>query len=256
MEFVGQEELITNLSKTNARAMLIQGPAHAGKKTLIRQVYKDLGLYVYEVSGSVADFRETLDFIRTQTRPIMYLIPDVDSLHAGIQNILLKVLEEPPMKARFCLTASNSILPTIKSRCVCYSMQPYTPQQIMSLCVDSERAVVNMYLNIISYAVETPGQLHQLVGWGRHAELADMINQIGDITNCLSQPLAVVMNKANTLCKLLKEKELDFYYFYLLAKGFYHDRESFSILSQNFSELDRYLICYFYAELWKEVACG
>ena len=54
MDYIGQEKLIESLSKTNARAMLIQGPAHSGKKTLIRQLYKDLGLYVYEVSGSVS----------------------------------------------------------------------------------------------------------------------------------------------------------------------------------------------------------
>ena len=94
MEFIGQENLIQDLSKTNARAILIQGPAHFGKKTLIRQLYKDLGLYVYEVSGSVSDFRQTLEFIKTQTNPIMYLIPDVDRLHPGIQNLLLKILEE------------------------------------------------------------------------------------------------------------------------------------------------------------------
>lgn len=70
MEFIGQENLIQDLSKTNARAILIQGPAHFGKKTLIRQLYKDLGLYVYEVSGSVSDFRQTLEFIKTQTNPI------------------------------------------------------------------------------------------------------------------------------------------------------------------------------------------
>ena len=84
MDYIGQEKLIESLSKTNARAMLIQGPAHSGKKTLIRQLYKDLGLYVYEVSGSVSDLRETMEFIKTQTKPIMYLFPDVDRLHPGI----------------------------------------------------------------------------------------------------------------------------------------------------------------------------
>lgn len=255
MRFIGQETLIDNLSKTNARAILIQGPAHAGKKTLIRQIYKDLGLYVYEVSGSVSEFRETLDFIKTQTNPIMYLIPDVDRLHPGIQNLLLKVLEEPPMKARFCLTASNSILPTIKSRCVCYSMEPYTPEQIMSICADSERAQIQQYINVISHAVETPGQLQHLIGWQGYQALPEMIQQMGDMKNALAQPLAVVLNKANMLSKYMKDNDVDFYYFYLLAKGFHSDMDSFSILSQNLYELDRYIMCYFYAELWKEVAC-
>jgi replication-associated recombination protein RarA len=255
MDYIGQEKLIESLSKTNARAMLIQGPAHSGKKTLIRKLYKDLGLYVYEVSGTVSDFRETMEFIKTQTKPIMYLIPDVDRLHPGIQNLLLKILEEPPMRARFCLTASNSILPTIKSRCVCYTMEPYTPEQIQALLCDSERAVVQKYVGVISHAVTTPGQLYLLVGWANYSVLSDMIDQMLDIQSSITQPLAVVLNKANMLSRFMKENTVDFYMFYLLARGIHSDTVSYNILTQNLYELDRYIMCYFYAELWKEVAC-
>lgn len=255
MDYIGQEKLIESLSKTNARAMLIQGPAHSGKKTLIRKLYKDLGLYVYEVSGTVSDFRETMEFIKTQTKPIMYLIPDVDRLHPGIQNLLLKILEEPPMRARFCLTASNSILPTIKSRCVCYTMETYTPEQIQALLCDSERTVVQKYAGVISHAVTTPGQLHLLVGWGNHETISGMIDQMLDIQSSVTQPLAVVLNKANILSKFMKENNVDFYVFYLLARGIHSDAISYSILTQNLYELDRYIMCYFYAELWKEAAC-
>lgn len=255
MEFIGQENLIAALSKTNARAILIQGPSHFGKKTLIRQLYKDLGLYVYEVSGSVSEFRDTLEFIKTQTNPIMYLIPDVDELHPGIQNLLLKVLEEPPMRSRFCLTANNSILPTIKSRCICYRMEPYTSEQIMSTLADSERAAVMKHIDIVSHSVESPGQLGHLIGWAGFQFFDEMINQMKDITDNLPQSLAITLNKANQLSKYMRENNIDFYYFYLLAKAFYSSYVSFSILSQNLKEMDRYIMCYFYAELWKEVAC-
>lgn len=255
MEFIGQENLIQDLSKTNARAILIQGPAHFGKKTLIRQLYKDLGLYVYEVSGSVSDFRQTLEFIKTQTNPIMYLIPDVDRLHPGIQNLLLKILEEPPMKARFCLTASNTILPTIKSRCVCYMMQPYTNEQIKGLLCDSELALVQNSAGVIGEWVDSPGQLQLLVGWGNGDILLNLIEQMSNIKSELNQPLAVVMNKANNLGKYMKEQGVDFYTFFLLAKGLYSEFESYSILTQNLYDLDRYIMCYFYSEMWKEVAC-
>lgn len=255
MEFIGQERLIQNLTSTDARAVLVQGPAHAGKKTLIRHVFKELGLYVYEVSGSVSEFRETIEFIKNQTNPIMYLIPDVDQLHPGIQNLLLKILEEPPMRSRFCLTASNSILPTIRSRCVGYTLDPYTPEQILSLCCDSELVLAQKYAGILSKAVETPGQLYQLIGWAGYDSLEAMIQRMSEIKNNLNQPLAVVINKAGLLAKFIKDQTLSYYYFYLLAKGLYSDFESFSILSQNLNELDRYIMCYFYSELWKEVAC-
>ena len=255
MEFIGQEKLIESLQNTNARAILIQGQPHSGKKTLIRKLFGELGLYVYEVSGSVNDFRETIEFIKTQTNPMMYLIPDVDTLHPGTQNLLLKILEEPPMKARFCLTANNMILPTIKSRCVGYSMERYTPEQIQAICCDSELSMTRTYVNILSRAVETPGQLQLLVGWLGHSTLPDMIQQMTDIQSVISQSLALVLNKANLLCKYMKENNVPFYTFYLLAKGLHSESVSYSILTQNLNELDRYIVCYFYAELWKEVAC-
>ena len=78
---------------------------------------------------------------------------------------------------------------------------------------------------------------------------------MSNIKSELNQPLAVVMNKANNLGKYMKEQGVDFYTFFLLAKGLYSEFESYSILTQNLHDLDRYIMCYFYSEMWKEVAC-
>jgi len=256
MEFIGQEELIANLRSTNARAILIQGPSHFGKKTLIRGLFKEEGLYVYEVSGSIGDFRETIDFIKSQTNPMMYLIPDVDRLHPGVQNLLLKILEEPPMKARFCLTASNTILPTIRSRCICYSMQPYTPEQIRSGLSSAEMPLFMNAAPEIRQAVASPGQVHSLYGWGKPEAVLSLIEQMTSIKSNLNAPLAYVLKLANDLMKYMKENNVDMYTFFLLARGMYSEYISYQILTQNLNELDRYYVCYFYAELWKEVACS
>lgn len=256
MEFVGQEELIASLRNTNARAILVHGPAHSGKKTLIRGLFKEEGLYVYEVSGSIGDFRDTIEFIKTQTNPMMYLIPDVDRLHPGVQNLLLKILEEPPMKARFCLTASNSILPTIRSRCICYSMQPYTLEQIKSTLPDS---VLSLFMNSapeVRQAVASPGQVQSLYGWGKPEVVLELIEKMTSMKSNLKEPLAFVLFQANELMKFIKENNVDMYTFYLLARGLYSEYSSYQILSQNLYELDRYYACYFYSELWKEVACS
>lgn len=255
MEFIGQSELIKNLKGTNARAILVQGPRHFGKKTLIRQIYKELGLYVYEVSGSVADFRATIDFIKTQAGAIMYLIPDVDRLSPGIQNLLLKILEEPPMKSRFCLTASNSILPTIKSRCVCYSMEPYTKEQIHGWLCDSEAQLYSRYSNLFDNCVSSPGQAGIMLDWASIESTAGSEEHMPEIQPILKDSLALVLNRANLLCRYLKDKNLDYYVFYLIAKAKYSQYESFGILTRYFNELDRYVLCYFYSELWKEAAC-
>lgn len=254
MEFIGQEKLIKDLTETKARSILVHGQAHTGKKSLIRAVFSNQGLYVYEVSGTINDFRETIEFIRTQTNPIMYLIPDVDRLHPGVQNLLLKILEEPPMRARFCLTASNSILPTIKSRCVCYPMESYTPEQIISTLCDSERNQFNQSAESVRNSIISPGQAHLLYGWGKGDVVLTMIEKMSDLL-AAADSLALILNRANELAKYMRENSVDYYTFYLLARGLYSEFESFQILSQSLNDLDRYIMCYFYAALWKEVAC-
>ena len=50
----------------------------------------------------------------------VYILPEADRMNTDAQNALLKVLEEPPGHTAFllCTAASNSLLPTVRSRCV------------------------------------------------------------------------------------------------------------------------------------------
>ena len=43
MNFVGQQQLIQELKETKSRTLLIYGPKHHGKKTLIRMFYAEKG---------------------------------------------------------------------------------------------------------------------------------------------------------------------------------------------------------------------
>jgi len=54
------------------------------------------------------------------------LIMDADRLSLRLQNALLKILEEPPARTLFFLTASQSafILPTVRSRCGVLNLNP------------------------------------------------------------------------------------------------------------------------------------
>ena len=49
----------------------------------------------------------------------VYLIPSADEMNINAQNAMLKILEEPPARSAFVLTAANSaaILDTVRSRC-------------------------------------------------------------------------------------------------------------------------------------------
>lgn len=50
----------------------------------------------------------------------VYIIHEADKLNIPAQNALLKALEEPPGHACFvlCTTASDALLPTVRSRCI------------------------------------------------------------------------------------------------------------------------------------------
>lgn len=128
---IGQTLLMENLKKSKARSILITGPAHFGKKTLVRDFLSN-DENVFEVTGSANDFRESVYHMYTIVRPTTYIIPDLDKRHPTAQNLLLKVIEEPPLKSRFFITASGGILSTITSRCVSYRVYPYTMQELTS----------------------------------------------------------------------------------------------------------------------------
>ena len=248
MKFTGQQKLIDSLNKSNSRTMLIYGPKHHGKKTLIRQFYADKGMSVYEVTGNAADFRESIEMMRTQTNPTVYLIPDVDMLNVTVQNLLLKVLEEPPMKAIFVLTASNRILPTIKSRCVTYMTEPYTKDEIIAVHVDNE--------NCLDYA-DSPGRcelIRQAVEFKESVVSGPLVSLMEQVDAIMTTPdsIAQVLCKVNDISKLLKDKNISYFTFWLLARKIYENSAGITLLSEHLSELDRYLMINFYMLYWRE----
>lgn len=251
MNFSGQTSLIENLEKSNSRTMLIYGPNHHGKKTLLRRFYAEKGLPVYEITGNVADFRESIDLMRTQMNPTVYIIPDVDTLNLTIQNLLLKVLEEPPMKAVFVLTASNRILPTIKSRCVTFMTAPYTKEEILAVSAEYEPC--------LEYA-DSPGGcelIRQVVDFSRvepETALRSMMTYIEAIV-VGETSLAKIILKVNAITSLLKDKGIPYYTFWLLAKNIYKNCNSLKILSVRLNAVNQYVLMDFYLNYWRERNC-
>ena len=131
---IGQQGLKESLDRSTARSILLTGPAHFGKKTFIRE-YLSNEESVFEVTGNSNEFREAVERICTTVRPTSYIIPDLDKRHPTVQNMLLKVIEEPPLKSKFYITASSSVLPTITSRCVLYRMLPYSQEDLSKVSV-------------------------------------------------------------------------------------------------------------------------
>lgn len=248
MVYSGQKGLIHSLENLNSRSVLIYGPKHHGKKTLVRWFYANKGMSVYEVTGNAADFRESIEMMRTQANPTVYLIPDVDTLHVTIQNMLLKVLEEPPMRAMFVLTASNYILPTIKSRCIVYRTEPYTNEEIIAVSADNAQC--------LEYA-DSPGRcelIKQAVNFkGAEPEgaLRSLMNYI-EATTTTEDSLATVLVKANEISKVLKDKNIPYFTFWLLARKIHDKYICNRLLLSHLNTMDRYVMINFYMQYWRE----
>lgn len=251
MDFVGQVQLIDKLRRQDARSVLIQGPPHFGKKTLLRFFCAKQGYTVYEVSGNANTFRQSLEFMQTQVAPMVYIIPDVDMLHVTVQNMLLKVLEEPPMKSKFYLTASNGVLPTIKSRCVTYMCEPYSTLDIQQ--------VIQMVYPFRT--IDSPGRLQILIDNGYSdkecsEDFKKLLDLFQQIKAGLNGSIAPVLVKGNEIGKLMKNR--DYFLAYLLSKEFFSKEDGvpwscFSELSEHYDTLDRYQFIAFLMSLWKEV---
>ena len=65
----------------------------------------------------------------------IYIIPDANKMTEQAQNALLKTIEEPPVYAIIILLTENcdSLLPTIRSRCVTLTMNPVEKDKNMHL---------------------------------------------------------------------------------------------------------------------------
>ena len=89
-----------------------------------------------KTSISVNDIREQLNN-HISIKPYsseykIYIIPDANKMTEQAQNALLKTIEEPPVYAIIILLTENcdSLLPTIRSRCVTLTMNPVEKDKI------------------------------------------------------------------------------------------------------------------------------
>ena len=87
-----------------------------------------------KTSISVNDIREQLtnDIKPYSSEYKIYIIPDANKMTEQAQNALLKTIEEPPVYAIIILLTENcdSLLPTIRSRCVTLTMNPVEKDKI------------------------------------------------------------------------------------------------------------------------------
>lgn len=174
-ELIGHEEIVHHLQKaieggTVAHAYIFAGESGTGKRTLaslfaasllcetqgtdpcgaclscskvFSNNHPDLIYVQHEKPGviSVDEIREqvvgTADVRPYESRYKIYIIADAEKMNPQAQNALLKTIEEPAPYVVILLlaTAAESLLPTIRSRCITLSLKPADKEKIRQYLV-------------------------------------------------------------------------------------------------------------------------
>lgn len=149
---------LSRLLKTAYEAMLRHGAHRADAAVLQARL-------------SAADARSLVKFAQTAPfGPFKAIVAVLDGATAQAQNILLKVLEEPPESVRFILVATERPLPAIVSRCQVITVPGADARQ------EASREVTGAVTAALKAA--QAGDLHgldsALKGWGdaHHAVLS------------------------------------------------------------------------------------
>ncbi len=142
-------------------ALLLEGDVGSGRRTLAsiiaraavcsgaaerpcgvcdacrKSVHPDIAVYGEEGGtlsvDTVRDLRGQAYVLPNEAAYRVIILQNAHMMTPQAQNALLKILEEPPARVIFILTCENrsQMLETIRSRCVCLTMQPVTYEEAL-----------------------------------------------------------------------------------------------------------------------------
>ena len=141
------------------RFSIITGQYGCGKKTLAKQIAKQLKGFTIMVEPKVDSIREMIEQSYKTATTTVYVIADADNMSVAARNAILKVTEEPPNNAYFIMTLQDAVntLDTIRSRGMIFQMDAYTPEEIMLFVgTTTDRDTLNRFVQLCDtpYAVQ------------------------------------------------------------------------------------------------------
>lgn len=152
-QVIGHGEVIKSLKTVLAEGFshtfLFSGPSGIGKTTLARIVATEVGCdpsNLMEIDAATYTGIDDMRSIQLSARHFamgespsrVMIIDECHALSRQAMQSLLKSLEEPPEHAYWilCTTEPSKLPETIKTRCVCYHLDPIETDSILDLLID------------------------------------------------------------------------------------------------------------------------
>lgn len=221
---IGQKNNIKTLikwrcNKSVPRFIIIAGDEGSGRLIFAKAILKTINAKGVIMGNSISDVRDTIEQAYYITQPTCYIFRDADDMKNEAKNALLKVVEEPPNNAYFIMTVHNidNMLGTIRSRGTVIKMEPYTMQELRSVCDDKLK--LEYCTNIGELQIE-------------HSELEMIESCVDDVIEALYTQSGTRLLKA---CTQLKAKQTDTdkidcsLFFKIFKKTFYLAYEPFNL---------------------------
>ena len=186
---VGQINLLNKISKLSldnfSHSNLILGEEGSGKHLIAKKISEHLKLEYLDITKLIDS-----DFINSiYINPLSFLyVVDLKEITEKDQNILLKLVEEPPINSYIILIGRSiiNILPTILNRCNIFNIADYsrdelsqfTDNEIAINCLKTPGRIINSNLDTLKDIKDVCKNILNILKNDNLATLLTIINKI------------------------------------------------------------------------------
>ena len=144
-----------------------------------KYIASELSLVYSECEIRTEAVREVIDSAYNSTTNVFYCFANADVMKVQAKNAMLKITEEPPENAYFCLTLcdDSTLLDTIRSRANVIYLDGYTKDELKEyyyMGTYGNKSECDLFCSIC----DTPGEIDMLTQYG--VEFYDYVKLVAD----------------------------------------------------------------------------
>jgi len=170
---IGQKNIlkwVDNNINSFPHFIVLIGSRGSGKRTLCKAIAHKISSTYTECEIAVDSVRAVIDSSYGSHTKVIYCFVDADNMRPQAKNAMLKITEEPPENAYFCLTVcdSGTLLDTIKSRAYVINMEEYSEDELKQYYYKGTDEISNeKEAQLFASICSTPGDIDKLTEYGK-----------------------------------------------------------------------------------------